>query len=126
MTDASNSGKKPSTGPQDLSKLTAYATNSGPFIIQSNQIAMHSVERMMNLQADVLKASFNDMQGLVEKHGNPSPEVASEAFKLIVDKSMEHVRTTLAATQEMHKAYLDLMEGYLHSVRQPDPKKSKK
>jgi len=96
MTDASNSGSKPSTAPQGSSKLTAYATNSGPFIVQSNQIAMHSVERMMNLQADVLKASFNDMQGLVEKQGNPSPEAASEAFKLIVDRSMEHVRTDLS------------------------------
>lgn len=126
MSDASNKGSRPSAVSQGVSEVSAYASKSGPFIVQSNQIAMHTVEKMINLQADVLKASFNDMQSLVEKEGNPSPEAANEAFKMIVDRSMEHVRTTLAATQEMHKAYLDLMEGYLHTVRGADPSKSKK
>lgn len=126
MSDASNKGNKPTAVPPSDSFVAAYATKSGPFIVQSNQIAMNSVERMINLQADVLKASFNDMQALVEKDGSPPPEIASEAFKMMVDRSMEHVRTTLAATQEMHKAYLDLVEGYLHTVRGTSPTKAKK
>jgi len=126
MTDTSKSGSSPSDGLQKIREVAAYSAKNGPFIVQSCQIAMNSFEKMINLQADVLSTSFSDMQNLVEKQGTPAPEVANEAYKLMIDKSLEHVRTSLAATQEMHKAYLDLMEGYLHTQRQIDAAKSKK
>lgn len=117
MSDASSNSSKPPLALQGIAEIAAGSAKSGPFIVQSSQIAMNSVEKMINLQAGVLKASFDDMQSLVAEQGKPSPEVAAEAFKVMIDRSMEHVRITLAATQEMHKAYLDLMEGHLHIMR---------
>lgn len=126
MSDTPKRGDASSDALKQIIEVAAFSAQSGPFILQSSQIAMSSVEKMINLQADVLKTSFNDMQKLVEKEGVPSPEIANEACKLMIDQSLEHVRTTLSATQEMHKAYLSLMEGYLHTLRRSGAKDAKK
>lgn len=100
-----------------ITKATGIAIKQGNFVVQSNQLAMHSVDKMIALQANVLKTSFEDMQKLVEAQGQPSTKTANASFQLMMDRSMEHLRTTLSATQEMHKAYLTLMEGYLQIIK---------
>jgi hypothetical protein len=104
---------------KSFSEFATFTLMSAPFLVQSSQIAMYSVEKMINHQTDALSRSFNDMQGLVEKQGLPTPETVNDAFRLIVDRSTEHVLTTIVATQEMRKTYLNLMERHLQTVNCP-------
>jgi hypothetical protein len=115
MTSKEESETAMSAASKGFSEFATYTSLSGPFLMQSSQVAMYSVEKLINLQSDAVSRSFNDIQGLVEKKSSPTPEVAKEAFRLIVDRSTEHVLTTFVATQEMHKTYLDLMERHLQT-----------
>lgn len=42
---------------------------SRPFVVQSSQIAMNWVEQLIDLQADALRMSFNDMQSFLKDKG---------------------------------------------------------